>query len=319
MKKLASKVQSSNDNVYTCFKSILCKNEIPAIGHAYYSVGRGSKLIFNNPYFFIKLDQLFWIFRFKDYIKYDSHINLHKFIYVNTYCANNRYSNYDMNVLMTILFQSKFEKEKKEFALLKNVYIKNKIRLKYTRSRMIKKITAIDIFLKKFIENYIENKVMLCFDNYGIGFFNDKSKYLRLMQRKLRRAKKYILKTGYSLSNFLRITLIFLATKDIDIFLKILIKILNNMHFKKHKNFLYYLKLFITKSTSYYYELLNFEGFYFLLSGKISGAGNSKKKRYAIRSGRYSLTTKILKVKYRKGLIYTKTGVLGFKFIISYN
>lgn len=70
---------------------------------------------------------------------------------------------------------------------------------------------------------------------------------------------------------------------------------------------------------NYYFEILKFEGFFFYLSGKISGGGNSKKKNYAVKCGKYSLTNKMLKLKYIKGLIHTKTGVLGFKFMISYS
>lgn len=70
---------------------------------------------------------------------------------------------------------------------------------------------------------------------------------------------------------------------------------------------------------NYYFSALKFNGFYFYLSGKISGGGNSKKKNYVVKSGKYSFTNKMLKLKYKKGLIHTKTGVMGYKFIISYS
>ena len=90
------------------------------------------------------------------------------------------------------------------------------------------------------------------------------------------------------------------------------------MHYKNHRRFLYYLKLFISKSMHYYFNILRFEGFFFYLRGKIRGGGNYKKKNYAVKCGKYSLTNKMLKLKYKKGLIHTKTGVLGYKLMISY-
>lgn len=185
-------------------------------------------------------------------------------------------------------------------------------------AKLIKKISVIDLILKKYIESYLDSKVSLNFSRYCISFFSRRNIYLRVIRRRLRRMRRMLGLAKVSLRNFIRITLVFLITKDIDIFSKLLLQLMNSMHYKNHKRFLYYLKLFISKSMRYYFELLKFEGFFFYLSGKISGGGNSKKKRYAIRCGKYSLTNKMLKLKYKKGLIHTKTGVLGYKFMISY-
>lgn len=202
---------------------------------------------------------------------------------------------------------------------ISNKVINIRTQFKASNIKILKKSSMLDIILKKYIETYLDSKVSINFDKYNINFFKRKNMYVKTIRRKLRRMKKMLKWAKISLRNFIRITLIFLCTKDIEIFSKILVKIMNSMHYKNHRRFLYYFKLFITKSMNYYFELLKFEGFFFYLSGKISGGGNSKKKNYAIRCGKYSLTNKMLKLKFKKGLIHTKTGVLGYKFMISYS
>lgn len=228
------------------------------------------------------------------------------------------YSNYNINMLYNLTFK-KINENKHIFSKKntnKTLNIRNQFRA--TNYKLLKKTSIIDLILKKYIESYMNEKVSINFDKYNINFFRRRVLYVKVLRRKLRRMRRMLKWAKISLRNFIRITLIFLCTKDIEIFSKVLLKIMNSMHYKNHRKFLYYLKLFISKSMHYYFNILKFEGFFFYLSGKISCSGNSKKKNYAIRCGKYSLTNKMLKLKFKKGLIYTKTGVLGYRLMISY-
>lgn len=73
--------------------------------------------------------------------------------------------------------------------------------------------------------------------------------------------KKMLHMARLSLRSFIRVSLVFLYTKDVDLFTKVLLKIMNSMHYKNHRRFLYYLKLFINKSMNYYFSILKFSGF----------------------------------------------------------
>lgn len=59
-------------------------------------------------------------------------------------------------------------------------------------------------------------------------------------------------------------------------------------------------------------------GFYLKIKGKIGVGGNSKKKRYLVRVGRHSLTTKNLKFNNHIGIIRTLVGTLGVKITLFY-
>jgi hypothetical protein len=226
------------------------------------------------------------------------------------------YSNFDLNMIYTLSLINSDTKSIFDDDAYSVINIRRPYRS--TNSVLLKKTNLIDLILKKYIETNLNTRVSINFDKYGIAFVKKKNIFLRVLRRRLRRLRRMLRASDISLRNFIRITFIFLCTKDIDIFAKVLLKIMNSMHYKNHRKFLYYLKLFISKSMNYYFETLKFEGFFFYLSGKISGGGNSKKKHYVVKCGKYSLTNKMLKLKFKKGLIHTKTGVLGYKFIISY-
>nr|YP_740775.1 Ymf64 [Tetrahymena paravorax]ABI51684.1 Ymf64 [Tetrahymena paravorax] len=239
-------------------------------------------------------------------------------IYVkhNQNMNNILYSNYDISMIYNIAI-----KNQNIFNNNKTITLSQITRKPFRANslNLFKKISIIDLLLKKYLESYLQDKISINFEKYGISFYKKRSMYLKIIRRRLRRMRKMLRAAKISLRSFIRISLIFLYTKDIDIFSKLLLKIMNSMHYKNHRRFLYYLKLFISKSMNYFFDIIKFNGFFFYLSGKISGGGNSKKKNYAIRCGKYSLTNKMLKLKFKKGLIYTKTGVLGYKIMISYS
>lgn len=253
-------------------------------------------------------------FQIKNYILLNQ--ELITLLHYKSFLCKKTYSNYDLNMLYSISLLN--DNSESIFDLNSNSIINIRKPYKATNSLLLKKTSLIDSILKKYIESNLSTNVSINFDKYNIAFVRKKSIFLRVLNRRMRRIGRLLRNSDLSLRTFIRVTFIFMCTKDIDLFSKILLKIMNSMHYKNHRKFLYYLKLFITKSMNFYFDTLKFEGFFFYLSGKISGGGNSKKKHYVVKHGKYSLTNKMLKLKYKKGLIHTKTGVMGYKFMISY-
>lgn len=298
------------------YKNTIVKREFIYNKTVFSSIFKNNNLIFNLNSF--RSNNKFKIL-FNSYIWNILNIDTYTLEFYRNIRNNRVYSSYNISMLYIITFDKLNENNIKFSKKLANKTLNIRTQFKASNIKLLKKVSMLDIILKKYIETYLDEKVSINFDRYSIKFFNKKNMYVKAIRRKLRRMKKMLKWAKISLRNFIRITLIFLCTKDIEIFSKVLLKIMNSMHYKNHRRFLYYLKLFISKSMNYYFELLRFEGFFFYLSGKISGGGNSKKKNYAVRCGKYSLTNKMLKLKFKKGLIHTKTGVLGYKLMISYS
>lgn len=185
------------------------------------------------------------------------------------------YTNYDLSMLYSLsLINSDVESV---FDLDDSSIINIRKPFKASNSTLIRRTGLIDAILKKYIEKTLDTKVSINFDKYNLCFLRKKSIFLRILRRRMQRINRLLKHSDLTLRNFIRITFIFMCTKDLDLFSKILLKTLNSMHYKNHRRFLYYLKLFITKSMNFYFDVLKFEGFFFYLSGKISGGGNSKK------------------------------------------
>lgn len=269
--------------------------------------------MFNNIFYINYFNPIFYKF-----IKSYSKMDLDTLNFFKNMSNNKYYSSYNFTFLYNLTFNELDKKNKLLSKKNTNKVLNIRSQFKTSNQRILRKTSTIDLILKKYLESYMEDKISINFDKYNINFFRKKTLYVKVLRRKLRRMRRMLKWAKLSLRNFIRITLVFLCTKDIEIFSKVLVKIMDSMHYKNHRRFLYYLKLFISKSMHYFFNILKFEGFFFYLSGKISGGGNSKKKNYAIRCGKYSLTNKMLKLKFKKGLIHTKTGVLGYKLMISY-
>lgn len=226
------------------------------------------------------------------------------------------HTNYDLTMLYSLALlncngESKFDLDYNSMLNVRKPFIAS-------NGTLLKRTNLIDTILKKYIESVLNTKVSLNIDKYNLCFVKKRSIFLRILRRRMFRINRLLKHSDLTLRTFIRVTFIFMCTKDLDLFLKVLLKTMNSMHYKNHRRFLYYLKLFITKSMNFYFEVLKFEGFFFYLKGKISGGGNSKKKHYVVKHGKYSLTNKMLKLKFKKGLIHTKTGVMGYKFMVSY-
>jgi len=109
-----------------------------------------------------------------------------------------------------------------------------------------------------------------------------------------------------------------IITKDLVFFTGWLKKKFESIFYRKHKKLLYLVKLFFINYLVVYLPIFNCLGFFFKVRGKIGVGGNSKKKKYSIRLGKQSLTTKKLLFNSNCGSIRTLVGVLGFTIHIFY-
>lgn len=93
---------------------------------------------------------------------------------------------------------------------------------------------------------------------------------------------------------------------------------MERLFFVKHKKFLYFLKLIINHLFPIFQKFYGAKGFYMDTRGKVSVAGDAKKRHYAIKVGAYSFSKINCKMEYSKDVVRTMTGVLGLTLIITY-
>ncbi len=264
-------------------------------------------------------------YMFIDRLIYHSHIfffmkNLNIWEVLNSY--NNlfikRYSNYTIfNIIAKLSIESSIELKKYWDDRMGTLLTLRKP-ICSNESLLLYRIAILDIILKRYLESCLSSKIFLNFDKYNIMFFRVKNNSFYHFKKKLKRMKRVLKGNKITLKTFINIFMVFIFTKDIDLIFRMLTDVLQNMSFKNHKRFLYYLKLFVTRTLLKYYRSSKFLGFYFYISGKISCTGNSKTRKYIISYRKHSFSNKTLKIKLKKGLVYTRTGVLGFTLIISY-
>lgn len=93
---------------------------------------------------------------------------------------------------------------------------------------------------------------------------------------------------------------------------------MERIHLRHHRRFLSFLKLFLSRVYNTQAEALRLLGFKLTVKGKISVTGNAKKRTQRLRYGINSLSKKSHRISYSRGVIHTRTGVLGLKFFIFY-
>jgi hypothetical protein len=91
---------------------------------------------------------------------------------------------------------------------------------------------------------------------------------------------------------------------------------MENLYYKNHKKFLVFLKNIFFFLFKYLNSFFNIKGLKFLIKGKISLGGNSKKKKFNLKMGNFSLTSKNSFINYEKDFIKTISGTLGYSFFI---
>jgi ribosomal protein S3 len=93
---------------------------------------------------------------------------------------------------------------------------------------------------------------------------------------------------------------------------------LESISFKLHKSFLFLFDKFLKLFFKLFQRVFLVKGLKIDLRGKVSAAGNSKKRHYLIKYGEFSFSKKKNKISYAQNIVCTSTGVLGLELILVY-
>lgn len=116
----------------------------------------------------------------------------------------------------------------------------------------------------------------------------------------------------------LQIIWLTLKTKDPVFFLSWVQVTLTKISFWKHRAFLRYLQYVFLIISQYYFPILAIKGIRLVVKGKISSAGNSRKRKVHISVGHTSFSTLTNRIVYHYKQVSTFTGALGLKFWICF-
>ena len=125
-------------------------------------------------------------------------------------------------------------------------------------------------------------------------------------------------KVGFSLfiNESLQIMYLTLKTRDVYLFLNWFKVMLSKINFWKHRAFLKYIRFLLHYVFPYLYSSLRVYGARLRVKGKISVAGNARKRTFDIKSGKSGYSMLKTKVIFKKDSFITFTGILGIKFLI---
>lgn len=122
----------------------------------------------------------------------------------------------------------------------------------------------------------------------------------------------------FFVNDFVCVLAIMFVQRNCLIFVRWLVRFMEKIHIRLHKKFFFLLQLYFKRIYSLNSSYLNYKGFKLVVKGKISSAGNSKKKIFKFSHGSCSLTKKNHKINYCHKIIRTYTGALGLKVFLFY-
>lgn len=110
-----------------------------------------------------------------------------------------------------------------------------------------------------------------------------------------------------------------LKIKDPTFFLNWFKIIISKINFWRHRSFLKYFRFLLLYVFNNFFTALRIYGVRFKIKGKISVAGNARKRTFDIKAFKTSYSTLNTRVAYKKDVVTTFTGVLGLKFMIFFS
>lgn len=117
---------------------------------------------------------------------------------------------------------------------------------------------------------------------------------------------------------FVNIFCISLYTKDPKFIFDFLFKHFNEMHFKLQFKFVSFIKSFIKYNFSFFKEFYSIRGLRIIVKGKIGKTGSVRKKKLILTAGSYCYSNLRLRMDEFVGPMFTPTGVIGARVIITY-
>lgn len=222
-------------------------------------------------------------------------------IFNNKFKLHNNLTNYNLSYLFFFL-QNK-ESSISSFKNLSNFYKNNLFFIKY--------------YIVKFIYGYLKNKKLILNLRKNNLNYNENLNNYALVLNKAKRLM-FLKELNISLKSFIDFLFVSLFSKDVILFKNFIKYVLENIHFKKHKRFLYNLKVLLNLILNLYSPILHVLGLYIKVKGKIGVGGNLKKRKYSFKKGSFSFTKKNQKLVYNRDIIRTYSGVLGLEIYLTY-
>lgn len=172
-------------------------------------------------------------------------------------------------------------------------------------------------FINKYFTNKIKKNFFLYFNNFNSLLLEDNKYYNWIFSNIKKLNYNSIFNNNLKYMFIILKTIIFFFyTKDTYFLCNWLKKLFEIIYYKNHKKLLVLIKYIFSFFYKYLKTYLNIKGFIFLLKGKISLSGNSKKKLFKYQFGSYSLNKKSFLFNFNKNYINTLSGVLGFYVFI---
>jgi len=126
------------------------------------------------------------------------------------------------------------------------------------------------------------------------------------------------IKTNSFTTEFISIMLMSIKSRDAKFIFDFLFKYFNTMHFKLQFKFISFMKSFLRRTFSLLVYYFKIKGIRIIFKGKIGKTGSVRKKKLILRHGRYSYSNLYLRMDEYSGPIFTPTGVIGTRIIITY-
>jgi len=123
---------------------------------------------------------------------------------------------------------------------------------------------------------------------------------------------------NYTIDEMFEIFCFSFINRDISILNNWILNKMNKINFRNHKKFLNVIQHFLFHYRYFFIFILNIDGFFLKVRGKLSVAGNAKKKVFFYKIGKVNLSKKINKIEHSQGVIKSTYGVLGLNMFLSY-
>ena len=237
--------------------------------------------------------------------------------YINSFVFYNSISNYKLDNALKVTNISSYDS--KFIFLYYNCFIKNtKLGIsKYFTSFYQNNLFFIRFFIIKYLKSFIKDKnIYLSLQKNHINILEKRVLYKTLLKKT--KYLKFLKEINFKIKTFLNLILISLFSKDVVLFKNGIKNILEKLHFKKHRKFLYSLKILLKTLSKVFFYKFKCLGLYVKVKGKIGLGGSSKKKKFIFKLGSFSFTKKSQKLNYVKDSIRTYSGVLGFEMYLTY-
>ncbi len=173
-----------------------------------------------------------------------------------------------------------------------------------------------DYFFKKYFMQKTSNLITFFFNKIFINIDEINFFYLLLLKSF---KKFYIYKNNIYLYKISLIVLLnFFFFCDCSIFLSWIKQLVEGFDLKSHKFIFNFVGFFLNFFFRYFFYYFKIKGYFFSIKGKISGGGNTKKKKIFYKNGSYNLGSNFFLSSYKKSNLNTFSGVLGVFLFITF-